>query len=245
MKHVYLFAGTTEGRKIAEFLVEADIESTVFVTTEYGRSLLPVSDRMHVKVGKMTEKQIREMLLKNRNICVIDATHPYAMEITKTLDTLCREFNTDYYRIIREEGKSDYGIWFSDYDEIIKWLSERKGKIFVTTGSKNLDRFTRLPDYQDRCVVRVLNDMGSIARSFGFRDELIIEGKGPFSTEDNLNVLKKYDIRYMVTKDSGPSGGFTDKIGACRIANVQPLIISRPACEKGYTLVELEELFGK
>ena len=53
-----LFAGTTEGRRICEFLAVKKCITHVYVTTEYGKDLLPEQNNVHIHVGKMDEGQI-------------------------------------------------------------------------------------------------------------------------------------------------------------------------------------------
>ncbi len=84
--------------------------------------------------------------------------------------------------------------------------------------------------------------------------ELGIEGKhligmqGPFSTEMNDAMLRQYDCRYLVTKDTGLAGGFPEKMEACQRCGVTPVIIGRPLQEEGLSLPEarvfLAKLFG-
>lgn len=57
--------------------------------------------------------------------------------------------------------------------------------------------------------------------------------QGPFSTEINEAMLRQYQCRYLVTKDTGLAGGFPEKMEACRRAGVIPVIIGRPLKEEG------------
>jgi precorrin-6x reductase len=63
--------------------------------------------------------------------------------------------------------------------------------------------------------------------------------QGPFSQEMNTATLRQINAKYMVTKDSGKVGGFTEKIAAAHEAGAQLLVISRPTQEEGETLEEL------
>ncbi|MCC2859102.1 precorrin-6A/cobalt-precorrin-6A reductase, partial [Longicatena sp. 210702-DFI.1.204] len=79
-----------------------------------------------------------------------------------------------------------------------------EGNILVTTGSKELESYTRLTDYESRVYARVLS-IGQVAvncEELGFSGRHLICMQGPFSTEMNRAMLKEYDIAYMVTKES-------------------------------------------
>ena len=84
-------------------------------------------------------------------------------------------------------------------DEAIKYLEKTEGNILVTTGSKELESYTRLTDYESRVYARVLS-IGQVAvncEELGFSGRHLICMQGPFSTEMNRAMLKEYDIAYM------------------------------------------------
>ena len=57
-----LFAGTTEGRKLCEYLAGKNCDTYVYVTTEYGRELLPQADNVHIHTGRMDEADMLKEL---------------------------------------------------------------------------------------------------------------------------------------------------------------------------------------
>ena len=82
----------------------------------------------------------------------------------------------------------------------------------------------------------------------GFEGKNLIAMQGPFSKELNAAMLRQYDCRYLVTKDSGKAGGFEEKIQAATECGAIPVIIGRPVQEKGISVKEckrmLPEKFG-
>lgn len=83
MKKIVLFAGTTEGHRLCECFVQNKWQAEVFVATEYGREILPQAPNLHIHAGRLDMKQIYSQLTQIRPVCVLDATHPYADEVTK------------------------------------------------------------------------------------------------------------------------------------------------------------------
>ena len=85
-------------------------------------------------------------------------------------------------------------------------------------------------------------------RMLGFEGKNLIAMQGPFSKELNAAMLRQYDCRYLVTKDSGKAGGFEEKIQAATECGAIPVIIGRPVQEKGISVKEckrmLPEKFG-
>ena len=106
-------------------------------------------------------------------------------------------------------------IHVKDIDEAIRIL-ENNQRIFLTTGSKTLDRFTELLDRGKHLIVRVLpkSEILKKCEGIGLSPENIIAMKGPFSSEMNYQMFKDYKADVVVTKDSGIIGGVPEKIEA-------------------------------
>lgn len=238
---VLIFAGTTEGRRMAEYLAGKQVEVHVCVATAYGESLLPDTENITVSCRRMDGAQIKSFLLKYAPGYVVDATHPYAREVTENLKAACRECRIPYLRLIRETEAETGAVCVKDIREAVEYLKGTRGNILVTTGSKELELYTALPDYQERIYARVL----SVKESFDKCEKLGISGRhlicmqGPFSEQLNLAMLKEYQISYLVTKESGDAGGYYEKCRAARVSGTTLLVITRPEKEEGLLLHEM------
>ena len=110
IQKVMLFAGTTEGRLLCEFLSEKNIKACVCVTTSYGEQLLPSGENMEICTGALDRAQMEEKLSSFRPQLVIDATHPYARLATENIRAACGFLNLPYIRVVREScGKEKNG----------------------------------------------------------------------------------------------------------------------------------------
>lgn len=251
MYKAIVFAGTTEGYALCEFLAENRVSVYACAATEYGGSLLQENEFLHVSAGRLKTEDMEELFRKENPEIVLDATHPYAAEVTKNIRTACESAGVLYQRILRPEGeKNSEAIYVESTEEAAAFLSGTEGNIFLTTGSKELAKFTGIPDYKERLFARVL----SIPSVIRFCAELGIEGKhligmqGPFSAEINEAMLRQFQCSYLVTKDTGLAGGFPEKMEACQRCGVTPVIIGRPLKEEGLSLqdarVFLSKMFG-
>lgn len=251
MYKAIVFAGTTEGYALCEFLAENRVSVYACAATEYGGSLLQENEFLHVSAGRLKTEDMEELFRKENPEIVLDATHPYAAEVTKNIRTACESAGVLYQRILRPEGeKNSEAIYVESTEEAAAFLSGTEGNIFLTTGSKELAKFTGIPDYKERLFARVLSIL-SVIRSCA---ELGIEGKhligmqGPFSAEINEAMLRQFQCSYLVTKDTGLAGGFPEKMEACQRCGVTPVIIGRPLKEEGLSLqdarVFLSKMFG-
>lgn len=251
MYKAIVFAGTTEGYALCELLAENRVSVYACAATEYGGSLLQENEFLHVSAGRLKTEDMEELFRKENPEIVLDATHPYAAEVTKNIRTACESAGVLYQRILRPEGeKNSEAIYVESTEEAAAFLSGTEGNIFLTTGSKELAKFTGIPDYKERLFARVLS-IPSVIRSCA---ELGIEGKhligmqGPFSAEINEAMLRQFQCSYLVTKDTGLAGGFPEKMEACQRCGVTPVIIGRPLKEEGLSLqdarVFLSKMFG-
>ena len=288
--HVFLFGGTTEGRKIAEAIDEVNrawvektatprgeaalqeaprkgvqehvvsakfqyrkaqvvepsglpISAEVYVATAYGASLLPAGPGITVHVGRLDAAEMTT-LFENASapLLVIDATHPYAAVVSENILSACAATGVRCLRVEREntgagepelapEGAALH--WVESVEEAAAWLarqSTHRPNILITTGSKELAPYTRIPDFAARCYVRALPTVEALekCRQLGFRREHLILMQGPFSEEMNVAQLRYADAGYLVTKASGETGGFPEKCEAALALGVEVVCIGRP-----------------
>ena len=106
---VVIFGGTTEGRQLAEYLVQLNkkqerqtIEVHVCVASEYGAQVLPDVDALKVHVGRLEQEAMQEFLRAVRADVCVDATHPYAVIVTQNIYQACKVVDVPYVRVRRE-----------------------------------------------------------------------------------------------------------------------------------------------
>lgn len=244
---ILIYAGTTEGRKLASYLVRKGVFVHVCVATSYGASLLPQEENITVSHERMDHEQMLEFISGYRPSYVVDATHPYAKEVTRNLKSACEELQVPYLRLVREEEAACGEICVEDIHAAVRYLEHTEGNILVTTGSKELEAYTQLTDYKERIYARVLSLKQVVEKceALGLAGRHLICMQGPFSAELNLAMLKEYDIAYMVTKESGAAGGFLQKCEAAEEAGVRLVVIGRPEKEAGYEFGEICRFFKK
>lgn len=244
-----LLAGTTEGRLLTRQLARRPgMELTVCVATPYGRELLePLPPGVAVLAGRLTREQMAGTLRQRGIELVVDATHPYAREVTANMAQAAQEVGLPCLRLLREASQSRDCRWVDSIPQAVEALEGTQGRVLVTTGSKELAAYTALPDYARRLYPRVLPSVEAIqvCRSLGFPSSHIIAMQGPFSAELNRAMLVQLEIRHLVTKDGGPAGGFDQKLEAALDLGVRVLVVGRPPVEEGFLLPQLLEEITK
>ena len=233
MKRILIFSGTTEGRELAEWLGSEGIMVHVRVATEYGAVVMEPSANIDVRVGSCGGADGIADVIRDLDISiVVDATHPYALNITKHIVEACGRTGAEYIRLKRPDSEEDTEgvVRFDSLEEAVEYLKGTEGRILASTGSNELSLYTRIPDYTERVVARVLSTAESVQKcaALGFEGRNLICAQGPFSEEMNTAMLRQVGASFMVTKDSGDAGGFSEKVRAARKAGATLVVINRP-----------------
>ena len=235
---VLLFGGTGDGRALAEWMLARGLDATVCVATEYGETLLPEGVKVHV--GRLDAGEMAALMADGYTL-VIDATHPYAVEVTKNIRAASERTGLPYLRLLRQSDGEDLCHKAENMAVAAEMLERLPGNVLLTTGSKELDHFAR-PGLRERCFPRVLPMADSLERclALGFPPKNIICMQGPFTKEMNVATLHQFHIDTLVTKDTGGYGGFRAKAEAAKEAGCALLVVERPQNETGLTLEEIQ-----
>lgn len=250
MKDILIFSGTTEGRTLARWLASRGVMVHVRVATDYGAVVMGEEENIEVTVGSCGGAEGIASLIRSSMIeTVVDATHPFATTVSKHIREGCTAAGAECIRIVRGSsglGYSDDVIAVGSVKEAVDFLIGTEGMILAATGSKEIAEYTRIPDYRDRVVARVLSIAKSVqmCAEHGFEGKNLICGQGPFTEEMNYATLTQIDARYMVTKDSGTVGGFEEKVRAARRAGAKIVLIRQPD-DGGITYNDAVELLSK
>lgn len=248
MKHYLIFAGTTEGRELVEFLIpQKDVQITVCTATEYGKILLPNAPNLTVLSKRLEFEDMVTLMQTTPFDQVYDTTHPYAVLVSQNIQNATKKANVPYFRIIRpEEELEDDGkiVYVNSMEDAVSYLSDTTGNILSTTGSKELPALCKLQDYRERVYARILSNPEMVSSSFqlGFQGKHLICMQGPFSEELNTALIHQFDISYVLTKNSGKLGGFLEKVNSARQTKTTLVVIGRPTKEEGFTLDEIKKM---
>ena len=232
---ILIFGGTTEGRVLARELCADGHAVTVSCATALGVEELRGLP-CETLCGRLDTAQIAE-LVRGFDL-VIDATHPYAVEITANVRAACEQAAVPLKRVLRERGPASDCVQVHSCEEAAEVLRGTEGNILLTTGAKELGKFAGLDP--ERLYVRVLPTHPGIdaCEAIGLPHSHIIAMQGPFSEEMNLAVIRQYGIRVLVTKNSGTAGGFAEKISAAEKDGSRVIIIEPPE-DSGMSMEEL------
>ncbi len=240
-----VFSGTSEGREISEYLNSKKIITKVFVATDYGKDVMEDMEYVSVNVGRLDKKEMKRVIFDSD--FVIDATHPFAKTVTENIVFACNDMGVKYIRLLRDESfvYKNGVISVKSVDEAVDVLKNTHGNIFVSTGSKELHKYIGINDYKKRITARVLPVLQSKEKCEKIGLENVIYKKGPFSYSENICDFKKYDIKWLVTKNSGEKGGFYEKINSAKALGINIIIIERPYEKGGFYMEEVKKIINE
>ena len=99
---ILVLGGTSDSLEICSELNKIfNLKYTLSVTTEYGKDLAKGYAR-NVILGKLNKNEMMNFIKENKVKLIIDATHPYAIEVSKNAIECSSESNIEYIRYERK-----------------------------------------------------------------------------------------------------------------------------------------------
>ncbi|MFD3158432.1 cobalt-precorrin-6A reductase [Haloimpatiens sp. FM7330] len=228
-----LILGTSEGKKIVSLLNEFTDDIFISTATHYGGQLLEKYKYKKLNTRPLDLEGIIKVIEDNEINILVDASHPYALEVTENAMEACRVCNIEYIRYERPSVSSKYKeyeklIEVEEYEDIYEKLKNVEGNILNTTGSRNLKKILNL-NLTNRIIHRVLPSLKVMNECFkaGIDIEDVIAIKGPISYELNCSFIREYNAKVIMMKDSGVQGGTEEKLKAAVDLGIYAVIIKR------------------
>ena len=235
---IFTAAGTQDGREIVRRLCAAGHDVAASVVSTYGQQLLAEQEegsRGHLLINDtpLDEAGLHDFFSAHGIHVFVDATHPYAVNVSRNAMAACAAAGIPYIRFERDLTDISYENvhLVHSYEEAAETAAHFGKNVFLTTGSRNLERFVKAkPLVSCTLIARVLPTAEVIAlcEGLGLTPAQIIAMQGPFSRELNRAMYEKYGADVVVTKNSGTIGGTDAKFQAAADLNLPVIVIDRP-----------------
>jgi cobalt-precorrin-5B (C1)-methyltransferase len=221
---ILVFGGTTEGRKAVEVLEEA---GTIYYYSTYGEGQkIDLVHGIHL-IGGM---EVPEMVAccREYNIrLIVDAAHPFAEELHRNLLFLAKHIQAPIIRYDRiYPPHTDDVVWCKDYQDAMNKLeSDNIDRLLALTGVNNIS--TLRPYWEKHeCWFRILNRRFShmLAHKSRFPEDHLVY----YEEDETQALIERLKPQAILTKESGLSGGFTEKVETAKQAGVKVYVIERP-----------------
>ncbi|MBH69108.1 MAG: cobalt-precorrin-6A reductase [Rhodospirillaceae bacterium] len=232
-RKILLLGGTGDAYDVAEYLLE--IPEIDVITSLAGATKTPRRPVGQFRIGGFGGAEGLSLYLKQEKIdFIIDATHPFAAQITRNAGVAARLSEVPIAYLVRRAWNQEKGdVWHpvpSVEAAVAKLceLSESKSEnVFLSIGRKEIEKFTELGSLQ--FIIRSV-DKPSVVDNMS--NATWIKGRGPFKYKQEYSLLKKSRIAVLVAKNSGGISGAM-KLRAARSLKLPVILIQRPAAPDG------------
>jgi len=251
---IWVIGGTSESARVVRAIAPLQIPCIITVTTDNAKSLYPPeTNLLKIWVGKLDPQQLSDFLEQHKIKVILDASHPFAVEISKLAIATSQQYNIPYLRFERPvvgqnssppsfEVNSD--IIFLDNLETLLSGDYLTGKrVLLTLGYRTLPLFQPWQN-KAQLLTRILPSPIALetALNSGFTPDRIIAIRPPISEALETALWQQWNISLVVTKSSGTAGGEDIKIKVAQNLGIPLIILERPAINYPQKTDNLEEV---
>ncbi len=227
---LWLIGGTGDSARIAKAIAEKFLSYIVTVTTSQAIHLYTNDSKINLRIGRLNIEDIHNFCIQEKVKGIIDASHPFAENISRHVINIAQYYSIPYIRYERPCLPIDSQIIYLDSFKTLiteKYLIDKK--VLLTVGCNVLPMFKPYHE-QSLLFTRILPRLDSlkIALSSGFREENIISLRPPISLDLEKAIWKQWEIDIVITKASGKQGGEDIKSKVSKDLGIPLIVIQRP-----------------
>ena len=218
-----ILGGTGDANQLAGALLRARIDA---VYSYAGRTRIPLGHALPTRIGGFGGAEGFAEFIRDENIThVIDATHPFAAEMSRNAVEACAATNIPLLALERAPWRKMRGDQWIDVPEInaaVAALPDRRAHVFLAIGRQHLAPFAAKPQH-----AYTLRFVDSLDGSLSLPDAAVIISRGPFTLECDRELMRERNIEWLVARNSGGTGARA-KIDAARDLGIPVIMIARP-----------------
>ncbi|ESY10454.1 cobalt-precorrin-6x reductase [Mesorhizobium sp. LNJC386A00] len=222
MKKILILGGTTEARQLAEKLVE-DFRVTLSLA---GRTESPVAQGVPVRSGGFGGADGLAAYLREAGIdLLIDATHPYAAQISANAAQASRLTGVPILALRRPGWKPVDGDRWTQVDttgDAVHALGSTPRRAFLALGRQEVAAFEAAPQHH-----YLIRSVDPVEPKLAVPDATYLLARGPFREADERALLEEHRIDGVVSKNSGGEATY-GKIAAARALGIEVVMVRRP-----------------
>ena len=222
---VLVFGGTTEGRKAVEVLEEGG--NTYYYSTKTGEQDITLHHGQRID-GALDAEAMQTFCREHGIRLIVDAAHPFASQLHQTIAQVSESLNVPTIRYERIYPERDPEItWIDDYSQIPRVIRS----LLATTGVQSIAKLKPLEAEGIRIYYRILQRESSIALALkqGASSEQLCYYEDP----QDIPV----EAEAILLKESGLSGGFSEKVEAAKAKGMRIIALKRPQTPAIFTIV--------
>lgn len=236
MPRVLVLGGTTEASRLAQALADARVDA---IFSYAGRTESPLPQPLPVRIGGFGGVDgLRAWLLAQQISHVVDATHPFAAQMSRNAVAACAATGVPLLALERPAWQvqaGDHWRHVADMDAAVRALPDAPARIFLAIGRQHLVPF--LAQVQHWFLLRLMDASVALPPERGH----IVLARGPFSEAGDSALLQQHRITHIVAKNSGGSGAEA-KLSAARALGLPVILIDRPAIPPRPAVARVDEV---
>ena len=222
---ILVFGGTTEGRKAVEVLEEGG--NTYYYSTKTGEQDITLHHGQRID-GALDAEAMQTFCREHGIRLIVDAAHPFASQLHQTIALVSESLSIPTIRYERIYPERDPEItWIDDYSQIPRDIHS----LLATTGVQSIAKLKPLEAEGTRIYYRILQRESSIALAL---KQGASSGQLCYY-EDPQDI--PVEAEAILLKESGLSGGFSEKVKAAKARGMRIIALKRPQTPAIFTIV--------
>jgi precorrin-6A/cobalt-precorrin-6A reductase len=234
-----ILGGTGDANRLADAFVRAKIDA---IYSYAGRTQIPLGHALPTRIGGFGGSAgLADFIRAERITHVIDATHPFAAEMSRHAVEACEATGIPLVALERApwiRGEGDNWIEVADIAAAVAALPEQRARVFLAIGRQHIAPFAAKP--QHAYTLRFVDAPDGALPLPGAE---IIVSRGPFTLESDRELMQSRGIQWLVARNSGGAGARA-KIDAARELGLPVIMIARPALPERPSVESVEEVLA-
>jgi precorrin-6A/cobalt-precorrin-6A reductase len=218
-----ILGGTGDANQLAGALSRAKIDA---VYSYAGRTKIPLPHELPTRIGGFGGAEgLADFIRREKITHVIDATHPFAAEMSRHAVTACAATSIPLIALERAPWKRaarDSWIEVADIATAVAALPDHPARVFLAIGRQHIAPFAAKPQH-----AYLLRFVDSPDGALPLPKAEVIVSRGPFTLDGELDLMRSRRIECVVARNSGGSGARA-KIDAARELRSPVIMIARP-----------------
>ena len=255
---ILFLAGTGDAKNLYEyiqpFIISQNMDLLVSVVSENAAKEYSLK-KIPVRSGAMNTDQMKNLINDKKISVIIDATHPFAAEVSQNAMIAAEESFKRYIRYERPDFIPENIFLAGDHKEAVQLVMVLQKKmnqnitVMLSTGAKSLEFYSQqFSGFSSiKLVARLLPSVENLelCARCNIPQSDIIAMQGPFSKELNREIFLKYNVDVLISKESGSAGSTEEKILAAGELGIKTILINRPEIKYKNICRSFEEVKNK
>jgi precorrin-6A/cobalt-precorrin-6A reductase len=234
-----ILGGTGDANRLADAFVRAKIDA---IYSYAGRTQIPLGHALPTRIGGFGGAAgLADFIRAERITHVIDATHPFAAEMSRHAVEACETTDTPLIALERApwmRGEGDNWIEVADIAGAVGALPEQRAHVFLAIGRQHIAPFAAKPRH-----AYTLRFVDAPDAALPLLDADVIVSRGPFTLDGDRELMRSRGIQWLVARNAGGAGARA-KIDAARELGLPVIMIVRPALPERPRVESAEEVLA-